>query len=92
MVTTTATHVLVEWSTPQMSENQPLKINRFAFEQWLYETCRLDWCLHEISSHQSGKDNTMSVDNYWLYGDYGVQYQDLITYMIENRLALVPCG
>jgi hypothetical protein len=92
MVTTTATHVLVEWSAPKMTENQALEINRFAFEQWLYETCRLDWCLHELNSHQSETRNTMSTDNYWLYGDYGVQYSDLVTYIIENRLALVFCG
>jgi hypothetical protein len=75
-----------------MTENQALEINRFAFEQWLYETCRLDWCLHELNSHQSETRNTMSTDNYWLYGDYGVQYSDLVTYIIENRLALVFCG
>lgn len=92
MVSTTATHVLVEWTAPGLKENQHLEINRFGFEQWLYETCRLDWCLHELSSHQSEDSKAMSTDNYWLYGDYGVQYNDLITYIVEHRLALINCG
>jgi hypothetical protein len=92
MVTTSATHVLVEWTAPGLTENQHLEINRFGFEQWLYETCRLDWCLHELSSHQSEDNSSMSTDNYWLYGDYGVQYSDVVTYIVEHRLALINCG
>ncbi len=92
MVTTTTTHVLVDWHTPAMQDNQSLQVNRFAFEQWLYETCRLDWCLHDITSHQRAFDTTMSVDNYWLYGDYGVQYGDVVTYIIEHGLATLNCG
>jgi hypothetical protein len=92
MVHTTATHVLVSWTTPEVKGNQHLEVSRPAFEQWLYETCRLDWCLHEITEQADDKDTTMSVDNYWLYGDYGVQYADLVTYIVENRLALLKCA
>ncbi len=86
-VATTSQFVVVDWFTHEMDHTHTTHINRSDFEQWLYETCRLDWCLHEISHSSKEQDNTMSPDNYWLYGEYGVQLQDLRTYMIEHRLA-----
>lgn len=81
-VYTTANYVLVDWHTPDMDTNETLQISRPAFEQWLYETCRLDWCLHEVTDREH--DKSMSPANYWLYGDYGVTLQDVHTYIAEH--------
>lgn len=91
-VTNTTSHMLVHWKSPETVGIQTLKIDRFAFEQWLYETCRLDWCLHELSGDRQAFEGDDANVNCWIYGAYGVGLQELGTYMVEHRLALIVCG
>ncbi len=76
---TTYLTVLVEWATPGLPV-QRLHISRCAFEQWLYETCRLDWCLTEIHATDPHYNNA-GADN-WPYAQYGVSMAELVTYLL----------
>lgn len=78
----TNAHILIEWTTPQMEENETLRISRAAFEQWLYKTCRLDWCLTELISGEHQTQPTYE----WIYALHGISITELKTYIVECRL------
>lgn len=78
----TNTHILIEWTTPQMDVNESLRISRADFEQWLYKTCRLDWCLTELISGEHQTKPTYK----WIYAPHGISTTELKTYLVERRL------
>jgi|GEM_PF-3145495 len=75
-------HILIEWTTPQMDENESLQISRTDFEQWLYQTCRLDWCLTELISGEHQTKPTYE----WIYAPHGISTTELKTYIVARRL------
>lgn len=75
-------HILIECSTPQMDENESLQISRIDFEQWLYQTCRLDWCLTELISGEHQRKPTYE----WIYAPHGISTTELKTYIVARRL------
>lgn len=72
--------IFIEWALPGMNQNQSLRISRIAFEQWLYTTCRLDWCLTELINGEHQTQPTYE----WIYAPYGISTTELKTYMVEQ--------
>lgn len=72
--------IFIEWALPDMDQNQSLRISRMAFEQWLYKTCRLDWCLTELINGEHQTHPTYE----WIYAPYGISTTELKTYMVEQ--------
>ncbi len=68
------------WPASVTEEKLSFSIGRQAFELWLYQTCRLDWCLAEISYKHEDKNT----EDRWLYDQYGITQHDLITYIVET--------
>lgn len=76
----TNNNIVIDWAMPGMEANEQLRIGRADFEQWLYKTCRLDWCLTELISGEHQLQPTYE----WIYAHYGISLNDLKTYMAEQ--------
>ncbi|MBS1779623.1 MAG: hypothetical protein JST70_09895 [Bacteroidetes bacterium] len=75
---TSTISVLIGYSTG-IPQNTCLRINRADFELWLYQTCRLDWCITELPRKYANK-------NKWPYEAYGITVSNLMTFIIEQNL------
>ena len=74
----------IVYALPAGCQKQALQVRRGDFELWLYQTCRLDWCLTEIEPTP-----LIGAQDEWPYNCYGVSTQDLITYIIEAANAII---
>jgi len=76
----TNNNIVIDWALPGMDANEQLRVYRADFEQWLYKTCRLDWCLTELISGEHQTQPTYE----WIYAHYGISLNDLKTYMVDE--------